>query len=241
MFVLIPIIALIIGRWVLGKERFCSYTWGTGKALLFLCVLISAFVVLTVSKGNFMAVMMLSMAFFSIVLFKCFVTFRLKVSEATYVVFIILSVSLLFALTPFADLLIVSFTDADAGNTIRSEQSAYIVQEFTVFGSGLGGILESGYTRSGESSAYGFELSYHSLIHKIGVIALIPFLIYIYTVILALYLIFKSTDAFYPVLALGAMGYLIPSYGNPMLFSPIAVVMHCLALFWLRKEYLDVK
>jgi len=68
--------------------------------------------------------------------------------------------------------------------------------------------------------------------------AIIPFLSYIYIFTLATYLIVKRQDIFYPLLGLGAMAYLIPAYGNPMLFSPIAVVLHCFSLYWLReKEY----
>lgn len=237
MFVIVPVIALIVGRYVFGKNivNIPAYFEGRLQSFLMLLFLFSSFVLLTMSKGNFLVIVAIVMLLFVSSIFKGLTEGRLVKSELLYVIFIVSFISLLFLFTPALDWMQAVFTDREASNLKRSEQYAYIMQEITFFGSGLGGVLESGYLRN-ESLAYGFELSYHSLLHKIGVMAIIPFLSYIYILFLATYLIVKRQNVFYPLLALGAMAYLIPSYGNPMLFSPTAVILHCLSLYWLKEK-----
>ena len=125
-----------------------------------------------------------------------------------------------------------SFSAKEASNSSRNEQRDYLVAEFSVLGAGLGGVLNSGYKR--DDLGYGFELTYENLIHKLGVFALLPFLGLLYPFVLALFNILVGKNVFYSSVSFGLMLYLIPSSGNPMLFSPFCVIMHCVAIYFLR-------
>ena len=117
-------------------------------------------------------------------------------------------------------------------NETRLEQGAALREEFTFLGAGLGAPLKSRYSR--DERGYGFEQSYENLMHKVGLFSVILFFMYAYTVVVATRAVFAGLDM-YSVLSL-ALGFcfLIPSAGNPMLFAPVHVALHCISLYLSR-------
>jgi hypothetical protein len=137
--------------------------------------------------------------------------------------------------TGFGDLVLALFSARDVGNEARYEQFKILLADCTLFGKGLGAILESGYTRS-VGQPHGFEMVYLNLFHKLGIFALLLIAGYLYTFYGACKALARKTiPPEYACCALGAMGYTIVAVGNPILLSPLCVLLHCVALYLLRQ------
>ncbi len=125
-----------------------------------------------------------------------------------------------------------SFDKSEVNNVVREEQSQLIMNEWTFFGKGLGAPLSSGFTRG--STKYGMELTYHSIIHKLG------YIIGGFLIICLFFLYVKSIVRFWrksnisDAVAFSLMACLIPAYGNPSLFSPYSVIAICIAMYCLK-------
>lgn len=113
----------------------------------------------------------------------------------------------------------------------RSVQAIELRDSFSVFGIGFGGLLDSGYSR--DLDGYAFELSYHALVSKLGIVfgpLLIVGLFWPFalsTVRTFLYLDKKSA------FSLGCSTMLIPSWGNPMLFAPLLTFILALSGYFM--------
>lgn len=118
-------------------------------------------------------------------------------------------------------------------NAIRYEQMNYLIDDLTFLGKGLGAGLSTGYERDG--MGYGFELVYLNLIHKVGIFSILIFYSYCLTLYRAIKNLYRGYNMRYSATALGAMCFLFPSVGNSYLLSPVAVVLHCVALYLLRE------
>ena len=118
----------------------------------------------------------------------------------------------------------------------RVVQGKALIEDFTLFGKGLGGTVPN-YSR--DSLGYGFELSYHNIVHKFGVISLFIFGSFLLPIFYSLYSIFLRPNRVYSYLPLIFMLYLLPAWGNPMIFTPVSVVLHCLALYFIRRDKLE--
>lgn len=180
------------------------------------------------SKGFFLA---LFIAVFIPFLYCSFLTFiRAKWSFSFFgsVILILMLCALSFTLFSFWEQIAFTFSNAEQSNAERSNQFALLVQDLSFFGKGLGALVE-GYHRS----HYGLELTYLSLIHKFGVFG---FLIIFYF-LLTFYFIFvdltKRKKIFESFFCFGLMLYTIPAAGNPLLFSPLMILFHCFAIYFL--------
>jgi hypothetical protein len=131
----------------------------------------------------------------------------------------------------FIDLLIVSFTTSESGNSIRAEQAIALMNELSFFGSGLGSNLVSGYRR--DETGYGFELTYLNLIHKLGVFCIPLFLLYLYTVIASIAFVWRRPHSVASYTCLGGCGYMVVGIGNPLLLAPFSVTLHCIIMYLL--------
>lgn len=157
--------------------------------------------------------------------------FRIRKIKFNRLLILIIGIVIIFTFlyaVGFIDSFLFSI-EYEFGNGDRDEQRKFLVDEWTIIGEGLGAVLKSGYSR--DDMGYGFELNYENLIHKLGVIAILPFSLYIYTLYKVLYL--KKTFEIFG-LAIGLMSYLISAYGNPFLFSPLAVLIHVFVLYLIR-------
>lgn len=127
------------------------------------------------------------------------------------------------------------FSGDESGNAIRYTQSEFIIEELTWSGRGLGAPLMSGYER--DELGYGFEVTYLNVLHKLGIVGCFVLFGYIYTLYRILMLLFNQRNLMNASVSLGAMSYLWPSMGNPLLFSPVASLLHCAALYLTRPEH----
>lgn len=76
----------------------------------------------------------------------------------------------------------------DTSNNIRREQSAHLLNEFTlypIFGKGYGSTLTTGFVRDA-SIPYSFELSYLELLYKLGIIGFVAFVLTLSTLFLVI-------------------------------------------------------
>ena len=133
-------------------------------------------------------------------------------------------------------LLMNSFSNDEVSNIVRAEQFNKIVEDFSFFGSGLGSSLSSGYKR--DATGYGFELTFLNLIHKLGFFVLPLFLSYATTIIASIDRIIHGFQVKESYFIIGCMVYLIPGSGNPILLSPQAVILHCIAMYIFVSPYL---
>ena len=112
-------------------------------------------------------------------------------------------------------------------------QAKALIEDFTMFGKGLGAVVPN-YSR--DILGYGFELSYHNIVHKFGIISLFIFASFLTPVFYSLYKIFTRSSKIYSYLPLVFMLYLLPSWGNPTIFAPVSVILHCLTLYFIRLD-----
>ncbi len=199
------------------------------KSFIFTLLTFIALVVPAMSKGYILAtaLLLLGVAFSSFVFFL-----KSGILSKKLCILLIISIILLAMLpTSFYRALFFAFSSQEVSNAIRVEQFDYLVDDLTFIGNGLGSSLSSGYVR--DDTGYGFELTYLNLIHKLGVFSIFLFLSYILTIIIALIRILNGVFLFESFFAIGLMGYLVVGLGNPLLLSPGAVVLHCVAMYTL--------
>jgi len=113
----------------------------------------------------------------------------------------------------------------------RVVQGKKLIEDFTFFGKGLGAVVP-GYSR--DVLGYGFELSFHNIIHKFGIFSLFMFSSFLAPIFYSIYQIIYKTSNVYSYLPLIFMLYLIPAWGNPTIFATVSVLLHCTALYFTR-------
>ncbi|MGA2079063.1 MAG: hypothetical protein ABSH53_00385 [Holophaga sp.] len=127
-----------------------------------------------------------------------------------------------------------TFSTEDVSNVTRYEQTAELVQDLTPLGKGLGATLPGGYSR--DELGYGFEVSYVNIFHKFGIFALLLLYAYAWILFRILGNLYRRAALAYSSLALGAMCYLFPSIGNPILLGSIPNILFASVLYLLRDE-----
>lgn len=200
-------------------------------------VVVLALIVPAMSKGFILATGVLIFGMLILALLR-------PASRRFRVVCVVLLFATIGALLPrippeALDLIRISFSVDEGGNTIRAEQYRELVREIDAVGNGLGATLRSGYRR--DDTGYGFELTYVNLLHKLGVSSIFLFASYGFTLLLAGARALRGHRAFESCFAIGCMGYLIVGSANPLLLSPVAVTLHCIAMYLLIRPSLDVK
>lgn len=129
---------------------------------------------------------------------------------------------------------VVAVTQSVASETApaspRLDQFEALVREITFFGKGLGASLDSGYSR--DALGYGFELSYLSLAHKVGIVGLIVFLSCAAVHVLrSVKTMTRDDHSAITISGVALMSFLLSSWGNPTLFAPIFVCFFCVSLY----------
>ncbi len=214
-------------------EKFRLGFFGSSHTSNILTILICfLFVLVSGSKGFYLAFLWL----FSITLFiaalKMFKTFK------TNKIFITILLIIPLIVVSFASLIIFIIGTVLvlelASDSPRVVQSSELIADFTLFGRGLGGVLPSGYTR--DPMGYGFELTYHNVIHKFGIFSVPIFFSLFFPIFIALRNLLHGKIITESVLIIGLMCYLFPAYGNPLLFAPLNVIFHVLALYIISKS-----
>jgi hypothetical protein len=124
------------------------------------------------------------------------------------------------------------FSPVEKSNSIRMEQMEWMIEDSTFWGRGLGASIE-GYQRN-SIKTYGFEVVYLNVVHKFGIFSGFVFLGYLLTLLLIIKNLWLNQNTLNTIIALGCMTYLFPSVGNPLIFHPIAVILHVMALYLLH-------
>jgi len=227
MLIVVGQMCLIFAKYVAGlKIKISEY-------ILFLLMLVS--VLGTFSKGfilQFIASCIVIL-FFSSGIDQ--LDGKIKFKRLTWLIIVLVLLFTMLYDLGFIDSFLFSI-EYEAGSGSRDEQRRFIVNEWTFLGEGLGAVLKSGYSR--DELGYGFELNYENLIHKIGVLSILPFSMYIYTIYNLTGL--KNNFEIFG-LGVGLMSYLISAYGNPFLFSPLAVILHVVVLYLIRISRIPVR
>jgi hypothetical protein len=228
--VIYPLLSLSLAFLFYPKSLFsrgrCTNYFNFLNSKITLFVIIVAIIVPGASKGHFLATV-----------FIIFCSWLMAVIDAVrakknkLLIFGLLFFVAIVLLIPDSFLFQLSYTfgSEEASNSIRSEQASFLIREFSLFGSGLGSSLESGYVR--DNTGYGFELSYLNIIHKLGVFSMALFLYYLSTVILIVYRILHRKHLISSYFCFGLMAYLIIGAGNPLLLSSTAITLHVIAVY----------
>ena len=120
----------------------------------------------------------------------------------------------------------------------RIIQFEELMNEISFFGIGLGGSLESGYSR--DDLNYGFELTFLNLLHKLGIFSLPIILIYIFVIFKSVFNLFFFRNYFNSLISLTLVSFCIPGAFNPLLFSPFNVILHTLSFIFLSSNFYNL-
>ena len=138
----------------------------------------------------------------------------------------------------FSDELLFKYSSDETGNSVRAEQAKFLIQEINFWGKGLGSVLNSGYYRN-EFQPYGFELTFLNILHKFGFLGICIWIAYLICIITPIRSIFSKTTCYYSWFAVGGLLFIVPGYGNPLLFHPTIVVLHCVVMYLIRCSILE--
>lgn len=227
-FVYFPVMSVYIFGLFFGFKKYSSKCNSVGALLGIIFLMASA------SKGFFMSFILLAGV---IVTSSLSHSVRKCTLSGVNLIFMIFCFSiLLFFGGQIVDVIDVLINFESDPSHPRVVQSLELIKSFSVSGIGLGGVLDSGYTR--DSLGYGMELSYHAIISKFGVIAGF-FVILLSTLPLfvsIVRLIFSPMPRY--AFSLGCSVFLVAAWGNPFIFAPLMVLMSCLAFdLSMRKNY----
>ena len=202
--------------------------WNRGIFWDFLSLVLFVGVILASgSKGFYLALLVLFIFIFILVLIKVITSLRLSSFNA----FVFL---LAFVAFSYNSDLVVSFVEV----LVRLEsddlhprvvQGRELIADFSLLGNGIGSSISSGYAR--DELGYGFELSYHNLVHKLGLFSFFVFVTIIYPFVISIKNIIKKECMQASVLSFSLMLYVIPAYGNPFLISPLTVTFNVIAFY----------
>lgn len=229
-FSIFPLLTLSLSSLIFKYKKTyintADFYWFDKYGIYLFVVAIFGLVVPAMSKGFILAVALLLLFYFFVFLMRGLRSHKVQKKAA------ILAIALLtlscYLVIEYWEMIIYTFSSNERSNSVRSEQANYLISEFTFIGAGLGAALESGYSRG---IPYGFELTYLNIIHKLGFMSIFLFIFYATTVYVAIVRVIKKIQPRESSFALGAMGYLIVGIGNPVLLSPVSVILHCIAVY----------
>lgn len=227
-FIYFPVFSVFLFGLFFGTKSYSSRKNNLGA---FLGVI---FLIASASKGFFISFVLLVSI---IVLSSFFKSVRRGTTSGVQVAFLILC----FLVLSFFGERIVGVLDTlinlerDPSHP-RVVQSLELVKSFSTAGIGLGGVLDSGYTR--DSLGYGMELTYHAILSKFGIIAgVLAILLVTLPLFVSIFRLIVSPMPRY-AFSLACSVFLVAAWGNPFIFAPLMVLMSCLAMdLSMRKNY----
>ncbi len=201
-------------------------TFGKTLALL-IFIIISVF--LSLSKGMLLALLIV----FGII-FIFTIPLKKKILIGASIFTLLFFFYSLYVSTPLFELLKSIFSAVDPSNESRYLQIKYLFEDSTFFGKGLGAGLSNGFNRD-NILVYAFEVNYHNIIHKFGIISLLIFFTYCVVLYKILLNFSQRNEIKFTAMALGCVAaFLCMGIGNPVLFAPESVILHCFAIYLLR-------
>ena len=197
--------------------------------IIILAIIIS--LIFSGGKGYYLELGVLASIFFFLFIIR-FIK-KLKIDLKSFFLLMILVTLGIYILpeitNAFSSLIFMEFDDSHP----RVIQGKALMGDFTLFGKGLGGVIPD-YSR--DALGYGFELSFYNIVHKFGIFSVFIFASYLAPIFYSLNEIFYRTSKIYSYLPLIFMLYLIPAFANPSIFAPVCVIMHCIALYFIRSN-----
>ncbi|HEY0924873.1 hypothetical protein [Rheinheimera pacifica] len=136
----------------------------------------------------------------------------------------------IFVMIVFWEPLIFTFSNSETSNAERATQFGFIVEDLVFWGKGLGALVD-GYDRN----HYGLELTYLSIVHKFGILGILIVCYFFITFFCIFINLLKGRQVFVSFFAFGLMLYTVPAAGNPLLFDPLMIMLHCFAVYMLLK------
>lgn len=226
----VPITFIILGhssgdKYLLFGSK--SY-WNKGVLVDFCSLILFSLVIfMSGSKGFYLALLIVLLLSFFILIIRALSKFKISY-------FGMLLIFSIIALLAFNVDLILSTIDLLLGLEFddshpRVIQGRELIADFSLWGNGIGASISSGYSR--DELGYGFELSYHNLIHKLGILAFFILFTIFYPFIISVKNILEKRNLKASVLSFSLMLYVIPSYGNPFLISPLTVTFNAVAFY----------
>jgi hypothetical protein len=169
-------------------------------------------VILLASKG-------MITGYFFLLLFS-FVFTKKSINLVIFLTILMLTFLVFFIQLDLFLLITATFDKNDIANANRLQQINYLFKSGFPFGKGFGALIASEDIRS-DTSPYGFELSYYSYFHKLGLFLLffIFYPLYIFLKILYMRFFNKISNIDFSIILFSFL-YIMPSVGNPLLFHP---------------------
>jgi len=203
--------------------------------ILFLVIFYSLFII-PASKGFILGGIVMILIYTLSTMKLLFINLRIK--KYILILPLIILLTAVFALKLNIDRVATSiFSAEDISNVLRFEQAYLLLDNINFYGNGLGAVLPFGYSRNLDLP-YGFEVIFVNVFHKFGVFAVIILICYMYSIFIGLKCIFKKNNPNYNyhIAAFGGLFFLFPSLGNPILFNPQVVLIHCVSLYLLKEN-----
>ena len=242
----LPVIGFLAGVLLVAPRAQILPSWlhrfARSPLLLVIMMGFSVYVaiILTLSKGIILSVLVLAALIFALSFaHKSYPSHRNFAPRFFFLTITgLILVSAMFS-TRYWELISKSFSVDGAGNAIRYEQADVLLDNIRWFGWGLGAAVGSGgYAR--DALGYGFELSFLNVIHKFGVLSLFVFYTYIHAFAGIVRHFARGREYFVGCVALGGLLFLIPAIGNPTLFSPVSVLLHCSLIYLVSDRHWSV-
>lgn len=232
--VLFPVLSFLVFSRFSGFQRYIKPIAGF---YFWIPYLVMSFVIVftTFSKGFILAYVFLHIVILSILVFRSLFVKKNYISSWALGCSLMLVGGLVLTQTDVGRGIQHMYSSEEQSNNVRNIQRQHLISEYSLEGAGLGARLKSGYER--DPRGYGFETTYENVIHKLGFVSIFVFLGLLLPLIISIKNLFFYKNVFFSSLSLGLMLYIIPSLGNPMLFSPMFVIMHVLSIYFLRKLY----
>lgn len=235
--ILFPALAIYMSKIIASKKQKLEYFGpvklsDSFKEILAFGVYTMIIAFFTASKGYMLACLFL---FFIIPFSLTIKSLYFGRISKNVIVFLVLIVILIVAVLSLGYFNIITsiFDDNDESNIKRYRQLYYLLNDLTVWGRGSGALV-AGYRDRPDDAPYGFELSYMNLLHKFGVVAVIAIIVYLIIFLKATKNIIQGRNVKYSITALGGLCFLLPAIGNPILFAPQSVMLHCFSMYLLR-------
>lgn len=232
--VIFPMLSCLVFEKLSGSSNYNKAMAGVYDGFWLMFVVSSfAIVFTTFSKGFILAYVFLILGMVFIFIFRSFFVNKKYWSSWSVLVVAVTFLGAVFMYTDVGKQVEYMYSSKELSNNMRSIQRQYLIDEYSFDGAGLGARLESGYER--DPRGYGFETTYENVIHKFGIVSVFIFMSLLIPLFISIKNMLSYKNTFYSSISFGLMLYLIPSIGNPMLFSPMFVLMHILSIKFLRE------
>lgn len=221
----IPMIALF-GIFI-GTAFFHLEKRSFGKFFTNLLIPIFMFIIVAASKGFALILIFYLIVYLFLNLGK---NSGIKIISVTIFISYLLYHLLVFL--NYDNVILNIFVSDDISNVIRYSQFNIVLNNLNLFGHGLGATFPN-YVRD-ESAPYSIEMVYLNIFHKYGVFGFIYIIGLVSTFLKLIKEYNKKIERKIVLQLFGLMCYTIASLGNPMLFAPSFIVIHCVVLYYLN-------